>query len=48
MDQLLILFFGSDFSTWNLSKSSKASKDSDCSTVSNKNLSKILPSSGWA
>ena len=33
-----------NFWTWNPSKSSKASKDSDCNLVSNKNFSKILPS----
>jgi len=32
-----------NFWTWNLSRSSKVSKDSDCSLVSNKNLSEILP-----
>jgi len=33
-----------NFWTWNPSRSSKVSKDSDCSLVSNKNFSKILPS----
>ena len=32
------------FWTWNHSRSSKASKDSDCSLVSNKNFSELLPS----
>jgi len=32
------------FWTWNPSKSSKLSKDSDCSLVSYKNFSEILPS----
>jgi len=35
-----------NFSTRNLRKSSKVSKDSDCSLVSKKNFRKILPSSG--
>ena len=34
------------FWTLNLSRSSKVSKDSDCSLVSNKNFSEILPSNG--
>jgi len=33
-----------NFWTWNPSRSSKVSKDSDCSLVSNKNFSEILPS----
>ena len=36
-----------NFWTWNPSRSSKVSKDLDCSLVSNKNFSKILPSNGW-
>jgi len=35
------------FWTWNPSKSSKVSKDSDFRLVPNKNLSEILPSSGF-
>jgi len=35
-----------NFSTRNPSKPSKGSKDSDCSLVSKKNFSKILPSNG--
>jgi len=33
--------------TQNPSRSSKVSKDSDCSLVSNKNFSEILPLNGW-
>ena len=40
------VFLGRNFWTWNPSKSSKLSKDSDFSLVSDKNLSEILPSSG--
>jgi len=42
-------FFNSDhnFLTWNPSRASKVSKDSDCSLVSSKNFSKILPSNDW-
>jgi len=36
-----------NFWTWNSSRSSKVSKDLDCSLVSNKNSSEILPSNGW-
>ena len=36
-----------NFWTQNPSRSSKVSKDSDCSLVTNKNLSEILPSNGW-
>jgi len=36
-----------NFSTGNLRKSSKVSKDSDCGLVSNKNFSEILPSNAW-
>ena len=35
------------FSARNPSKSSKVSEDLDCSLVSNKNFSEILPSNGW-
>jgi len=35
-----------NFWTWNLSRSSKISKDWDCSLVSSKNFSEILPSKG--
>jgi len=40
------VFFGHNFWTQNPSKSSKVSKDSDFSLVSNKNLRAILPSRG--
>jgi len=45
----LLTLFILDHNIWtrNLSKSIKVSKDSDFSLISNKNLSKILPSSGW-
>jgi len=36
-----------NFSTKNPSKSSKVSKDLDCSLVSNKNFSEMLLSNGW-
>jgi len=36
-----------NFWTRNPSRSSKVSKDSDCSLESNKNSTKILPSNGW-
>jgi len=36
-----------NFWTWNPSRSSKVSKDSDCSLASSKNFSEILPSNGW-
>ena len=36
-----------NFWTWNPSRSSKVSKDSDCSLVPSKNFSKILPPNGW-
>jgi len=36
-----------NFRTQNPTKSSKISKDSDCSLVSNKNFSEILPSNGF-
>ena len=32
---------------WNPSRSCKVSKDSDCSLVSSKNFSEILPPNGW-
>jgi len=35
-----------NFWTWNPSRSSKVSKDSDCSLVSNKSFSEILSSHG--
>jgi len=35
---------GHDFWTWNPSRSSKVSKDSDCSLLPNKNFSEILSS----
>jgi len=37
-----------NFWTWNPSKSSKVSKDSDCSLVSNKNFSEYYPLTVWA
>jgi len=43
---LILLFLGHKFWAQNHSRSSKASKNSDFSLVSNKNLSEILPSSG--
>jgi len=36
-----------NFWTWNLSRSSKVSKDSGCSLVSNIHFSEILPSKSW-
>jgi len=36
-----------NFWTRNLSRSSKVSKDSDCSLLSSKNFSEILPPNGW-
>ena len=36
-----------NFWTRNPSRSSKVSKDLDCSLKSNKNFSEILPSNGW-
>jgi len=42
------LFLGHNFRTRNVRKSIKGSKDSDSSLLSNENLSKILPSRGWA
>ena len=36
-----------NFWTWNPSRSSKVSKDSDCSLASSKNFSEILPPNGW-
>ena len=36
-----------NFWTRNLSRSSKVSKDSDCSLVSSRNFSKILPPNSW-
>ena len=36
-----------NFWTRNPGRLSKASKDSDCSLVSNKNFGEILPSNGW-
>jgi len=36
-----------NFRTRNPSRSSKVSKDSDYSLVSNKNFSEILPPNGW-
>ena len=42
----IFIIFDHNFWTRNLSRSSKVSKDSDCGLVSNKNFSKILPSSG--
>ena len=39
--------FDHNFWTRNPSRSSKLSKDSNCSLVSNKNFSEILPSNGW-
>ena len=42
---IILLFLGHHFRTRNPSKSSKVSKNSDYSLVSNKNLSKILSSS---
>jgi len=42
-------FINLDHNFWNRNpnRSSKVSKDSDCSLVSNKNFSEILPSNGW-
>jgi len=36
-----------NFWNWNPSRSSKVSKDSDCSLVSSKNFSEILSPNGW-
>jgi len=51
IDYLIIqIFFTSldhNFWTWNLSRSSKVSKDLDCSLVSSKIFSEILPPNGW-
>jgi len=43
------MFFTLDHNFWtrNPSRSSKVSKDLDCSLVSNKNFSEILPSNSW-
>ena len=43
---LILLFLGHNFGTRNPSKLSKVSKHLDFSLVSNKHLSKILPSGG--
>ena len=46
MGLILLFILDHTFCIRNPSKSIKVSKDSDCSVVSNKNFSGILPSSG--
>jgi len=47
LDEFYCITLDHNFRTRNPSRSSKVSKNSDCSLVSNKNFSKLLPSSSF-